>query len=246
MYKKTSFIILAAGKGSRMKSSLPKVLHKVNNRTMIDSVVQSIKKITDDNIIAVIGHEAELLKSEIKKKEYNIDIAIQEKLDGTASAVRSAIPYLKNETQNVVVLCGDSPFITSASLKNLIKKHIEDNNKVTVIAAKTDNPFGYGRVIQGENDTIVGIVEEKDATDEEKKIKIVNTGVYCIQKDFLEKALTKIKPNNVQKEFYLTDIVRIAHNQEEKLGVFVAKNFFEFFSINTAEELKEAEKIGKK
>ena len=232
-------IILAAGKGTRMKSDLPKVLHKLHGKTMIDRVFDTSKQVAKNNIIFVLGYKADLVKNSIKENlDKNVFFAIQKKLDGTGSAVKSAIPFLKENTKDVLILCGDVPLISEKSLKDFIKTHIKKNNVLSVLATKAKNPTGYGRIIKNAKNELVAIIEETDASIDEKKIDIINTGIYCIKKDFLVQAIEKIKSNNKQKEFYLTDIIEIAFKNNKKQGFIISKNCNEFAGVNTLHDLE--------
>ena len=237
--KNIGIIILAAGKGTRMKSNLPKVLHKIKGETMIGRILETSMQVDNNNIIMVLGYKADLVKKNILKNfDKNISFAIQKKLDGTGSAVKSAIPFLKENTKDVLILCGDVPLISKKSLKGFIKTHIKKNNVLSVLATKTKNPTGYGRIIKNAKNELVAIIEETDASTDEKTIDIINTGIYCIKKDFLVQAIEKIKSNNKQKEFYLTDIIEIAFKNNEKQGFIISKNFNEFAGVNTLHDLE--------
>lgn len=240
--KNTVVVILAAGKGTRMKSEKAKVLHEISGKPMINYVVDAAAKIVNENVIVVVGHQKDLVKEVVKKNAKTLFAEQKEQL-GTGHAVMCATPYVAENIDSVVVLCGDVPLISSETIEKFIKNHKAENAKLTVLAVKSDNPFGYGRMIVDKNGSVVKIVEEADADENEKKIKTINSGIYCIEKDFLNTALKKIKRDNSQGELYLTDIVGIAHGENKKIGLFLSKNSSELKGVNTCEDLREAQEL---
>lgn len=239
-------IILAAGKGTRMKSDLPKVLHQVNGKSMINLVVGCASSVFDNNIIIVIGHKWELVKSEVAQ-EYKgkISYAFQKNLLGTGDAVRSAVPFLHDDSEHVLVLCGDVPLIQRETLLSFAGYHMENSRDISVLAVNVDKPEGYGRIIVDENRSFLSIREEVDATPEEKAVHTVNSGVYCIRKKFLIDSLDLINTDNVQKEYYLTDLISIACKTGGSAGYFMGNDPEEVMGVNTVAELKRAEQIMK-
>ncbi len=227
-----SIVILAAGKGTRMKSNLPKVLHKIAGYPMIYYSIKEAKKLTND-IEVVLYHQADLIKEEIKKYFDDIEIVIQdlENYPGTGGAMMNCKP--KNE--KVLILNADMPLVEAEELKNF--ENIEADIVMSVI--ELQNPSGYGRVIIKDNE-VVKIVEEKDATEEEKKINTVNAGVYLIKKELLEKFLPLLSNDNKQKEYYLTDIIELAKEKGYKIApVFVKEEHFK--GVNSKFDLANAE-----
>ena len=239
---KTIVVILAAGKGTRMKSDKAKVLHEINGKPMINFVVDAAKKIVMDNVIVVVGHQKEIVKKIVCENSKTL-FAEQDEQLGTGHAVMCAMPYVEEQIESVVVLCGDVPLISSETIKNFIENHNTEKAAATVLAVELDKPFGYGRMIVDNNGAVIKIVEEADADEEEKKIKIINSGIYCVQKEFLNNALKKITNNNSQKELYLTDIIGIAHNEGEKVGLFISQNSSEVIGVNTLNDLNSAQKM---
>ncbi|MBW1649435.1 MAG: NTP transferase domain-containing protein [Deltaproteobacteria bacterium] len=240
--KKTAVIILAAGLGKRMGSDLPKVLHKINNTLMIMSVCDAAINSVNADIIIVIGYKGEEVKKTVSQKygekKYNIKFAYQEKQLGTGHAVKCAAPYLSDNIENVVILYGDVPCLKTSTISELIHYHNSNQLDITVLGVKVKNPTGYGRLIMNSNTGLSAIVEEKDAGYEQKKINIINSGIYCINKNLLSDYIFKIKSNNVQQEFYLTDIIGIGYKEKKKIGAFIKDDNIEFMGINSIEDLK--------
>lgn len=233
---KIAVIVLAAGKGSRMKSDLPKVLHKVAGKSMVNHVIDAANKVALGHIHVVVGHQAEKVQKEVQKK-HNVQFAFQRELLGTGDAVRAALPMVDPHIQHIVVLCGDVPLIRTQTIVELISTHQDRMADLTVLAAKVDDPTGYGRIIQGKNGLLLAIREEADATDTEKQINIVNSGIFCFEKRFLESGLTQIKNNNSQGEYYLTDLVEVAVQNQAKTFVKIIDNPEQVMGVNTIEQL---------
>ena len=238
-----SFIILAAGKGSRMRSNIPKVLHSLAGEPIIFHVLKKIlslsNKITLKKIIVVLGHESDLVKNNISSYFPNIGFAVQDKQYGTAHAVLSAKESLKNTSGKVVVLCGDTPLISTKLILDLIK--LSKTKDLGVSVFKTINPFGYGRIILNKFNKVSSIIEEKDANKSQKMINLCNTGIYISDINLLFRLLSKVKFNDNKKEMYLTDIIDIARNENKDIGVSYSKED-ENIGINDREGLAMAEK----
>lgn len=244
-FNKVAVIILAAGLGTRMNSKNAKVLHYVNGKPMILYVVDASKKTVDQNIIVVVGHQGEIVKK-IVSDSYNVKFAMQTEQLGTGHAVEQGLPYLGEEIDEVIILCGDVPLISGETLKRLVWVHKKKERDITVIGVKVENPTGYGRLIINEKKMVSKIVEEKDATDLQKKIKTINTGIYCVKKDLLKEVLPEIQADNAQKEYYFTDIIEIAHNKNKVVGLFISENYEEFMGINTCHELEMVQRTMRK
>jgi bifunctional UDP-N-acetylglucosamine pyrophosphorylase/glucosamine-1-phosphate N-acetyltransferase/UDP-N-acetylglucosamine pyrophosphorylase len=238
-------VILAAGLGKRMKSDKAKVLHEINGQPMIMYILETAKKITGNNIVVVVGNQAEKVSKVISKK-YNVMFALQKEQLGTGHAVKCALPFLPEYSEQVLILCGDVSLLTFDTVKKLYEEHIRTNRDVSVLAVKIDNPKGYGRIMMDERNCVSGIIEEADANDEQKCINIINSGIYCIKRDFLEYSLNKIKSNNAQGEFYLTDVVKIGYSENKNIGAMIGKDSEEVLGVNSMEELMVAERIMKK
>ncbi|MBC2705908.1 sugar phosphate nucleotidyltransferase [Desulfobacula sp.] len=239
-YNDVGVIVLAAGKGTRMKSDIAKVLHRVANKSMVVHVVKCAKKIARDNVIVVVSHQAQKVKDEVSKF-FKVDYAVQEELLGTGDAVKVAIPGLKPSIKNVLVLCGDVPLIQESTLLYLMDGHKQNQAKASVLATDVDDPTGYGRIVLDQQNNMLCIKEEADATENEKKIKKVNAGIYCFDKKFLISVIDEIKPDNNQKEYYLTDVVEIARKRHEKIVVITMDDPRQVIGVNTLEELGKVE-----
>ncbi|MCK5099426.1 MAG: NTP transferase domain-containing protein [Desulfobacteraceae bacterium] len=238
-YADIAAVILAAGKGTRMKSDLPKVLHKINSKSLINYVAECAVKVVGDNIHVVVGHQAEKVKNEIKK-HFNAVYTFQKNMLGTGDAVKVALAGLPDRIKNVLVLNGDVPFIKEKTLLRLINTHKEKQNSVTLLTVEIDDPTGYGRIIQNNNGNVICIKEEADASIKEKKIRKINSGIYCFDREFLEYAIPKIESDNVQEEYYLTDVIKIAIDNNKKIDLMPADDWREVVGINTLAELNKA------
>ncbi|MGT2933252.1 bifunctional UDP-N-acetylglucosamine diphosphorylase/glucosamine-1-phosphate N-acetyltransferase GlmU [Streptococcus catagoni] len=233
-------IILAAGKGTRMKSDLPKVLHKVAGLTMLEHVFRSVSAINPEKNVTVIGHKAELVKEVLENKS---DFALQTEQLGTGHAVMMTEEALSGLEGNTLVIAGDTPLITGESLKNLIDFHVNHKNVATILTAKAENPFGYGRVIRNNDDEVLKIVEQKDANAFEQEVKEINTGTYLFDNKRLFEALKSINTNNAQGEYYLTDVISIFRENKEKVGAYILKDFNESLGVNDRLALSTAEEV---
>ena len=237
---KFSTIILAAGEGSRMKSNMPKVVHKVVGKPMISYVIESAKEAGSERVVVVTGHK----ENEVRKNIQDVLFAHQDKQLGTGHAVMAANDYISDEG-NVVVLYGDTPLITSETLKKMVKKHVKSNAGVTVMSAMVDDPIGYGRIVR-KNDSFLKIVEHKDATGNQVLIKEINTGVYCFKAKELKYALSKLNNYNSQLEYYLTDTLEIILNHGCGIRVMIADDVNEFYGVNSRVQLAAAEEMMRK
>ena len=236
-------IILAAGKGVRMKSKIPKVLHKVSGKSLIWHVCQATSYIGVEESIIIVGHQAEEVKAEMGTK---YKYALQEKQLGTGHAVMQAEPYLSKDVETVVVLCGDTPLLTGAALQKLLKHHQETGAFATILSAILEEPSNYGRIVRNAAGQVEMIVEEKDASPREKAIKEINSGTYCLNREALFNALKKITPENKQGEYYLTDVIEILVKNNQKVEAVAVENPVEISGINTRVHLAEAEKAFQK
>ncbi|MGM7724477.1 bifunctional UDP-N-acetylglucosamine diphosphorylase/glucosamine-1-phosphate N-acetyltransferase GlmU [uncultured Metabacillus sp.] len=235
-------VILAAGQGTRMKSSLYKVLHSVCGKPMVQHVLDQVSKLELTKIVTVVGHGAEKVKSELgDASEY----ALQSEQLGTAHAVMQAASYLENEEGTTIVICGDTPLITSETMAALLTHHKETNAKATILTAKADDPTGYGRIVRNEAGTVEKIVEHKDATDAEREIAEINTGTYCFDNKELFKALSHVSNDNVQGEYYLPDVIEILKKEGKIVSAYQTASFDETLGVNDRIALSQAEKIMK-
>lgn len=236
-------IILAAGKGTRMKSSLAKVLHPLHDRPMLGYPVTVAREVGSTDIVVIVGHQAELIEKAMSGE--GLTFILQRKQLGTGHAVLQARDHFENFAGTVLILCGDVPLLRSSTVKQLLECHRSANAAVTVMTTLLEDPAGYGRIVKGMDDEILRIVEARDATEEEKKIREINTGIYCVEAPFLFEAVSAIDNRNAQGEFYLTDIIAIAIGRGKKTRSFVAADFVEVMGINTREDLERAEAIVK-
>ncbi|GGZ86018.1 bifunctional protein GlmU [Ignatzschineria indica] len=204
--KKLSIVILAAGLGSRMKSALPKPLHKIGGKPMLEHVLESARKLNPDRLIVVYGHRGEELQAAFTHHE-DITWAKQETFEGTGDAMKYALPYTI-EDSTVLVLYGDTPLIRAETLEELVKN--AENTRLNWLISSVENPTGYGRIIRDHNHHMIAIIEEKDANETEKEIKEINTGIFAICQNFLKEALPQIDNDNQQNEYYLTDVAKLA------------------------------------
>lgn len=231
-------VILAAGKGTRMKSELPKVLHRIAGRSLLEHVLEKVHKLQIEEIITIIGHGRELVIDHLDGRSETV---IQEKQLGTGHALIQAMPKLSDHS-HILVLSGDQPLLSEATLRSLMEHHETSGAAATVLTAVMENPFGYGRILKS-NGQFQGIVEEKDANFKQKEIREINTGTYCFQGSYLKAALEKITPQNAQGEYYLTDVFQILLGNQEKIETVSAKDSSEALGINNRVQLAEAEEI---
>ncbi len=231
-------LILAAGKGTRMKSKLPKVLHKVGGKPMLQHVIDAAKKAGSSREVVVIGSGAQLVEKEIK----GVEFVLQEEQLGTGHAVLSAKKNFAQSEGTVLILCGDTPLLTGELLKNFVAAHESSTCAATVLTAKMPDAIGYGRIIRDTDGTFKKIVEEKDATDLEKKIKEVNAGCYCFDVQKLFGALDKVNNDNAQGEYYLPDVLTILKDAGEQIGAFTAEYAIETLGINDRVQLAAADR----
>lgn len=232
-------IILAAGKGTRMNSNLPKVLHKVAGKPMLQHVIDAAKSAGSSREVVVIGEGAELVKETIS----GVEFVLQAEQLGTGHAVLSAKEKFAQSEGTVLILCGDTPLLNGELLKKLISAHKSSDYAATVLTAEMPDATGYGRVIRETDGTFKEIVEEKDATEFEKKIREVNSGVYCFDVKKLFSALDKVTNKNAQGEYYLPDTLTILKDAGDKIGVFTADYADETLGINSRTQLAAAERV---
>ncbi|MGM0889910.1 MAG: bifunctional UDP-N-acetylglucosamine diphosphorylase/glucosamine-1-phosphate N-acetyltransferase GlmU [Bacillota bacterium] len=236
-------IILAAGQGTRMKSKLYKVLHPVCGKPMVQHVIDQVNQLQIEDIVTVIGHGAEKVQEQLGD---SCKYALQEQQLGTAHAVMQAESVLSAKSGTTLVICGDTPLIKAETMKELIALHEQSQAKATILTAYADNPAGYGRVLRGEGGLVEKIVEHKDASEEERYVKEINTGTYCFDNQALFSALKKVSNENVQGEYYLPDVIEILKEEGEVVTAFQSSEFEETLGVNDRVALSQAEQILRK
>jgi UDP-N-acetylglucosamine diphosphorylase/glucosamine-1-phosphate N-acetyltransferase len=233
-------IVLAAGKGTRMKSDLPKVFHEILGEPMLTYVLDTVSELKPQQTYLVIGHKRDLIMDYYKDRPCKF--VVQEEQLGTGHAVMQVKPFLSDFSGTVLVLAGDVPLLTSKSLEKLLDFHLKKKAAATDLTAILREAGNYGRVIRKENGELVKIVEKKDASPEELKIKEINTGTFCFDKNALFRALAEVEPNNAQQEYYLTDTIEILKRQGKPVFAIPADDPAETIGVNTKEELVAVEK----
>jgi bifunctional UDP-N-acetylglucosamine pyrophosphorylase/glucosamine-1-phosphate N-acetyltransferase len=233
-------VVLAAGQGTRMKSSKHKVLHEICGKPMIEYVVGNLEAAGVDRIIVVVGNLAEQVQQQLGNR---VEYVVQHEQLGTAHAVMQARELLENEDGTTFVLAGDTPLIQSETLQMMVTKHEQERAAVTVLTAIVDNPFGYGRIIRDENGEIVRIVEHKDANEQERSVCEINSATYCFDNLQLFDSLKQIRNDNAQGEYYLPDCISILKNKGQKAIAFVAEDEDEIRGVNDRVQLAQAQAI---
>lgn len=233
-------IILAAGKGTRMKSRLYKVLHPVAGRAMVDHVLTQVEKIEPDLIETVIGNGADKVRDLLGDRT---NYALQEEQLGTANAVMQAEKDLGNKEGITLIVNGDTPLFTADTFEKLLDYHEKEEAAVTILTAHADNPFGYGRIVRDNGGNVEKIVEQKDASRSEQEIQEINTGVLCFDNKLLFENLHKVNNDNAQGEYYLPDVISLLKEQGKKVSAFEMADLSESLGVNDRVALSQAEKI---
>lgn len=234
-----SALILAAGAGTRMKSSKPKVAHSIMEKPLVRWVIDAAHAAGISHVVSVVGHGREVVEPLVSDTK----IVVQENQLGTAHAVQSAKDEFAGESGSLVVLTGDSPLVRAETIENLISVREEQEAAVVVLTMKVDDPTGYGRIVRGEDGQIYEIVEQKDCTDDQLAINECNSGFYCFDTEFLFEALNEVSSNNAQNEFYLTDVIAIARQKNKKAVAVIASDSNECLGVNSRVQLAEATRI---
>ncbi|MGX4763838.1 bifunctional UDP-N-acetylglucosamine diphosphorylase/glucosamine-1-phosphate N-acetyltransferase GlmU [Holzapfeliella sp. JNUCC 72] len=235
-----NIIILAAGQGTRMKSKRYKVLHEILGRSMVDHVLTQVEKLDPQNIVTVVGHGADEVKKALGDRTQYV---LQAEQLGTGHAVMQAAELLKDKTGSTIVANGDTPLLTAETFEKLFDSHQQLHAKATVLTAKAPNPSGYGRVIRNEDNEVIKIVEQKDASEAEKRIDEINTGVYCFDNQALFDALSQVNNDNAQNEYYITDVIEILKSQGEVISAYQMSDFDESMGVNDRLALSQATKV---
>lgn len=232
-------VILAAGKGKRMESDLPKVLHPLLGKPLIDYVLETATVLRPERIVAVVGHKREYVQAHLRNRD--LQFAVQEPPLGTGHAVLQAEASLRDFVGDIVVLSGDVPLLRAETLRRLVEMHRQRGNDATVLSAFAEDPMGYGRIVRDGNGAFAGIVEERDATAQIKQIKEVNSGIYAFNSNGFFEYLRQIRPDNRKGEYYLTDVIAIMAKTGKAVEAHPMADFREVRGINTKEELKTVE-----
>lgn len=236
-------IILAAGKGTRMKSKLYKVLHPVCGKPMVEHIMNRVVETEPDAIVTIVGHGAEMVKQQLgDRSEY----ALQAEQLGTGHAVVQAEPFLRGKRGTTLVISGDTPLLTTETLNNLFEFHQEQKASATILTAQAEDPTGYGRIVRNQMGVVEKIVEQKDASVEEAMIQEINTGTYCFDNELLFDALTKLDTDNAQGEYYLTDIIEILKAEGKIVAAYQTDDFNESLGVNDRLALAEANRLMRK
>ncbi|MDD6215196.1 MAG: sugar phosphate nucleotidyltransferase [Roseburia sp.] len=237
---KLKAVILAAGKGTRMKSDLPKVVHTIDGKCLVDYAIEAAKGAGADEVCLVVGYKSDVVKESIQNKD--VAFVMQEEQLGTGHAVKCAKDFMGEDGQTMI-LFGDTPLITAKTLKNLADYQKEKGNTVTVLSAMMEDPTGYGRIIRDEKGNFVKSVEHKDANEKELASHEVNSGMYVFDTKELKEALEKITPNNAQGEYYLPDTLTIIKEKGLRVDAYALDNPEDITGVNDQEQLKAATEI---
>jgi len=240
-YPDLQVCVLAAGKGKRMRSNRPKVLHKVLGRAMIDYVLHSAESLRPKGIAVVTGHASEMVREHVGQP-VNLEWVIQDKQLGTGHAVKQCEQVIK-DVRDVLIVCGDTPLLSATTLANLVDEHRKRDTDVTVLTASQQQPYGYGRIVRDENSAVTAIVEEKDATDGQRAITEVSSGIYCVRFAVLFDLLHSISNSNAQNEYYLPDIVPLALASGQSVDAVLMADSDEMMGVNDRVNLSEAEEL---
>lgn len=233
-------VILAAGKGTRMKSDVPKVLHEACGKPIVEYVLDAAKAAGSLKTYVVVGYQGDAVKKQLGSGPI---IVRQPKLSGTADAVRRVAGHLKNYRGDVLILCGDTPLLNKMVIRELVGKHKNSKAVCTFLTAAVGDPRGYGRIIRDERGKVAAIREDKDALDHERNIAEINVGVYCVQSRALFGALKRIRLNEKKKEFYLTDIIDLFYQDGSRIETVTTEDPVEGLGVNTKEDLAVAERV---
>jgi UDP-N-acetylglucosamine diphosphorylase/glucosamine-1-phosphate N-acetyltransferase len=235
-------IILAAGKGTRMKSARAKVTFPLAGKPMIQRVVDSAVKMDCERIFVVVGYQKESVVSCLAEDK-RLEFVEQKEQLGTGHAVMMAEPYVGSDSGDVLILCGDVPLLSHETLRKMYEEHVATGAACTVLTAFLDDAGRYGRIIRNQKQQLTGIVEFKDATDDQRAIREWNTGIYCFRARELFDSLKQVSNANQQQEYYLTDVISILHGQGKKISTVVLENLVEVAGVNSQEQLADLEDL---
>ncbi|HHU64164.1 MAG TPA: bifunctional UDP-N-acetylglucosamine diphosphorylase/glucosamine-1-phosphate N-acetyltransferase GlmU [Clostridiales bacterium] len=233
-------LVLAAGEGKRMRSGIPKVLHEIWGKTMVQYILDALKDITDEKPVVVVGHKAEMVKERLGQQ---VVYAYQQRQLGTAHAVKCAREHLSRTDGYVIILAGDIPLITADTLRQMAGECMDNGYSAVVLTAEIDDPGGYGRIVRDDDGQLREIIEDKDADQRQKAIKEINSGIYCFNIRDLLDGLDKISSNNVQGEYYLTDIIKILREKGLKVKAYKTGDATEIMGVNDRVQLARAAEV---
>ncbi|MDX3239927.1 bifunctional UDP-N-acetylglucosamine diphosphorylase/glucosamine-1-phosphate N-acetyltransferase GlmU [Streptomyces sp. ME03-5709C] len=242
-HRPAAVIVLAAGEGTRMKSATPKVLHAISGRSLVGHVVAAARALEPEHLLVVVGHAREQVTAHLTETDAAVRTAVQHEQNGTGHAVRAGLAELPELTGTVVITAGDTPLLTPDTLRALAATHAADGNAVTVLTAEVPDPTGYGRIVRGDDGSVLAIVEQKDATDEQRALREINSGVFAFDARLLAEALAEVTTDNAQGEEYLTDTLGILREAGHRVGACAAEDHREIAGINNRVQLAEARRI---
>ena len=237
---KPTVLILAAGLGTRMKSGLAKALHPLAGRPLVAHALTVANGIGPERVVVIVGHQAEQVTAAVEAQ--GAEIVLQQEQLGTGHAVLQARQAIDRANGPVMILCADTPLLTSGTLRDLAELHVKTRSAITLITARVENPYGYGRVVRGSSG-VMKVVEEKDATARQRKITEVNAGIYCFDRSFLSDALDRLDRNNAQGEYYLPDAIALARRKQRRVSALVCDDPREVLGVNTRKDLSVAEAV---
>ncbi|MFF5206578.1 bifunctional UDP-N-acetylglucosamine diphosphorylase/glucosamine-1-phosphate N-acetyltransferase GlmU [Streptosporangium sp. NPDC000396] len=238
-----AIIVLAAGEGTRMKSKTPKILHELCGRTLVDHMLTAARGLEPERLIVVVGHERERVQAHLARTSPDARAVVQAEQKGTGHAVRVVLETIGTIDGTVLVTYGDTPLLRAETLAALLGRHGEDGNAVTVLTAEVPDPHGYGRIIRDTTGAVLEIVEEKDASPEQRAIKEMNSGVYAFDGLLLADAVKRVSTSNAQGEEYLTDVLSILREDGHRVGAYVAPDYVEVEGVNDRVQLAFARKV---
>ncbi|MBN0046042.1 bifunctional UDP-N-acetylglucosamine diphosphorylase/glucosamine-1-phosphate N-acetyltransferase GlmU [Streptomyces actuosus] len=237
-------VVLAAGEGTRMKSATPKVLHEICGRSLVGHVLAAARELDPENLVVVVGHAREKVTAHLAETAPGVRTAVQAEQNGTGHAVRMGLEQLGGGVDGtVVVVCGDTPLLTGATLARLAAAHHDDGNAVTVLTAEVPDATGYGRIVRDDTGAVTAIVEHKDATEVQREIREINSGVFAFDGQLLADALKQVRTDNSQGEEYLTDVLGILREAGHRVGASVAGDHREIAGINNRVQLADARRV---
>lgn len=239
-----AILILAAGKGKRMGNpDLPKVMALLNNKQLLAYVLDQAAMLKAARTVVIVGHQRELVQDFLRSDYPAVEYAIQAEQLGTGHAVLQCAEQLQDFHGEVLILSGDVPLLSASTLSDFISDHHASSSVVSVLSCIAPDPTGYGRIVRDSHGNFESIVEHKDATEAQREVAEINSGIYVVNSDVLLSSLNKVKNTNAQQEYYLTDVIGILHREGHKVSAFSSSDFQELMGINTAAELEEAERI---